>query len=209
MAVHDSFVQIFMPLTNSLIGNTRFYPIYEVAATYDLPIALHPGPEMVYYAGAMPAGGPPTYYIEWHALLGQAYAANLVSFLVQRVTVDFPDLKLVIMEAGCGWVPDILWRLDRDWMSVRDEVPWLTEFPSRTLFERVRFTTQPFIEPEEPSHLRALCDIIHGDQTLLFSSDYPHWDFDNPQRVLNDLDLDTRRRILHDNAVEFYGARLA
>ena len=76
------------------------------------------------------------------------------------------------------------------------------------MFEHVRFTTQPFIEAESPRHVRAFCEIIHGESTLLYSSDYPHWDFDDPRRVLNDLDAVTRRRILYSNAVEFYGERL-
>lgn len=202
------FAQVFFPLTNVLMGDPRYYPIYEVAESLDIPIALHPGPEMIYYSGAMPAGGIPTYYIEWHTLLGQAFAANVVSFLIQPVLSRFPRLKLVVAEAGCGWVPDLLWRLDRDWMSVRDEVPWVTERPSALLFDHVRFTTQPFIEAESPEHLRAFCDIIHGSRTLLFSSDYPHWDFDNPDRVLSDLEPAARERILATNAYEFYGQRL-
>jgi predicted TIM-barrel fold metal-dependent hydrolase len=209
LASRRQFVQVYFPLTNTLMGDPRYYPIYEAAENFGLPIALHPGAESIYFAGAMPAGGPPTYYLEWHTLLGQAFAANVVSFLVQPVLSRFPELKLVVIEAGCGWVPDLLWRLDRDWMSVRDEVPWVTERPSTNLFKHVRFTTQPFIEPETREHLRAFCNIIHGDQTLLFSSDYPHWDFDNPRRVLNDLPDDTRARILATNALEFYGERLA
>jgi uncharacterized protein len=121
----------------------------------------------------------------------------------------FPALKLVIIEAGCGWVPDVLWRLDRNWMSVRDEVPWVTEPPSTRLAEHIRFTTQPFIEPETREHLRAFCDIIHGDRTLMFSSDYPHWDFDSPDRALNGLPSQIRERIRATNALEFYGERLA
>ena len=190
------------------MGDPRYYPIYEAAEALGLPIALHPGPEMIYHSGTMPAGGVPTYYLEWHTLLGQAFAANVVSFLVQPVRSRFPNLKLAVVEAGCGWVPDLIWRLDRDWMSVRDEVPWIKQRPSIDLFEHIRFTTQPFIEAEKQEHLRAFCDIVHGDRTLLFSSDYPHWDFDNPHHVLNALPATMRERILYTNAVEFYGERL-
>jgi predicted TIM-barrel fold metal-dependent hydrolase len=209
LAADRRFVQIYFPLTNALMGEPRYYPIYEAAEECGLPIALHPGAESIYFTGAMPAGGTPTYYLEWHTLLGQAFAANLVSFLVQPVLNRFPALKLVVIEAGCGWVPDVLWRLDRNWMSVRDEVPWVTDRPSSLLFGHVRFTTQPFIEPETQEHLQAFCSIIHGDRTLMFSSDYPHWDFDSPNRALSRLPSDVQQRIRATNALEFYGDRLS
>ena len=162
----------------------------------------------IYLRSPALAGGPPTFYIEWHTLLSQVFAANLVSVLCQPVFQKFPTLKLVIAEGGFAWLADVLWRLDRNWKSMRDEVPWVERQPSEYVFERVRFTTQPFVEPERPEHLAAMCDIMHAEQTLLFSSDYPHWDFDNPVRALEDLPEGIRQRVFVDNALELYGERL-
>jgi predicted TIM-barrel fold metal-dependent hydrolase len=36
----------------------------------------------------------------------------------------FPNLKLIIAEGGFALLADTLWRLDRNWKSLRDEVPW-------------------------------------------------------------------------------------
>ncbi len=44
--------------------------------------------------------------------------------------------------------------------------------------------------------------------TLLFASDYPHWDFDDPGFMLERLPEDWRAPVLHDNAAAFYGERL-
>jgi hypothetical protein len=42
----------------------------------------------------------------------------------------------------------------------------------------------------------------------MFSSDYPHWDFDDPRHVLTRLPASIRQRVKADNAVETYGPRL-
>jgi predicted TIM-barrel fold metal-dependent hydrolase len=39
----------------------------------------------------------------------------------------------------------------------------------------------------------------------MFSSDYPHWDFDSPARAFPQLSDRVRERIFSGNAREFYG----
>jgi uncharacterized protein len=53
-----------------------------------------------------------------------------------------------------------------------------------------------------------LCGIAHADRTLMFSSDCPHWDIDNPRHALTALPPAIRQRVKVDNAVETYGSRL-
>jgi hypothetical protein len=44
---------------------------------------------------------------------------------------------------------------------------------------------------------------------LMFSSDYPHWDFDSPyESVPRTFPADRRRRILGENASRLYGLAL-
>ena len=51
---------------------------------------------------------------------------------------------------------------------------------------------------------------VDGERTIMFSSDYPHWDFDDPHRSLPArLPAETRRRILRENARELYATKLA
>jgi predicted TIM-barrel fold metal-dependent hydrolase len=42
----------------------------------------------------------------------------------------------------------------------------------------------------------------------MFSSDYPHWDFDDPVSTLSALPAGIRQRVKVDNAVDTYGNRL-
>ena len=53
-----------------------------------------------------------------------------------------------------------------------------------------------------------LCDIVQADRTLMFSSDYPHWDFDSPAARADGAARRIRQRVRVDNAVETFGPRL-
>ena len=53
-----------------------------------------------------------------------------------------------------------------------------------------------------------MLEMVDAERTLLFSSDYPHWDFDNPLRCLSGVPEPARERIRSGSAVELYGDRL-
>jgi predicted TIM-barrel fold metal-dependent hydrolase len=154
------------------------------------------------------AGASPTYYVEWHTGLSQVFQANLVSPICHGVFERFPSLKVVVTEGGLGWIPDVLWRLDKNVKGLRDEVPWVRRLPSEYVFDHVRFTSQPLPEPARRAHLHMLCEIVHAERTLMFSSDYPHWDFDSPRHALNALPAHIHPRVRVGNAVETFGVRL-
>lgn len=98
-----------------------------------------------------------------------------------------------------------MWRLDAFWRRLKSEVPNVSRPPSEYIRERVRFTSQPFEEPDQPGDLLTVFDSAPASELLMFSTDYPHWDFDDPQWVLRKLRSQERQRILRDNALEFYG----
>jgi uncharacterized protein len=203
------FATVLLPLTNLLMGHRHYYPIYEAAADMGLSVAIHPNStEAIFLTGPSLAGAPPTYYVEWHTSLSQVFHANVTSLVCHGVFERFPTLKVVITEGGFAWLPDVLWRLDKNVKGLRDEVPWIKRLPSEYIFEHVRFTSQPFVEPRRPEHLHAICDIVRAEQTLMFSSDYPHWDFDDPARALSWLPEHVSKRMKAENAIDLYGERL-
>ncbi|MBN9274832.1 MAG: amidohydrolase family protein, partial [Mesorhizobium sp.] len=62
---------------------------------------------------------------------------------------------------------------------------------------------------EEPDNKRHLGDVLDwiGHVRVVFSSDYPHWDFDDPRHALPPhIGPELTRAILHDNAAALYGA---
>ncbi len=203
------FVAVLLPLTNILMGQRHYYPIYEAAAELGLPITVHPNSgEGIFRTSPSMAGAAPTYYVEWHTGLSQVFQANVISLICHGVFERFPELRVVVTEGGLGWVPDVLWRLDKNVKGLRDEVPWVRRLPSEYVFDHVRFTSQPLPEPRRREHLHVLCDIARADRTLMFSSDYPHWDFDNPRHALTALPARIRERVKVGNAIETYGSRL-
>ncbi len=209
MADRAGVVQVFLPLMNVLMGDRHYYPIYAAAERHGLPIAIHPNSvDGIYQKAPTLAGGVPTYYVEWHAALTQIFQANIISLACHGVFERFPGLKVVVSEGGVAWLADVMWRLDKNWQALRDEVPWVKRLPSEYIVDHVRFTTQPFLEPRKPEHLWAMLDIVEAERTLLFSSDYPHWDFDDPMEALTRVPEGMRERIRGGNAIELYGDRL-
>ena len=203
------FVSVFVPLTNLLMGQRHYYPIYEAAAELGLAITVHPNSsEGIFRTGPSLAGASPTYYVEWHSGLSQVFQANLISLVCNGVFERFPSLKVVITEGGFGWLPDVLWRLDKNVKGLRDEVPWVRRLPSEYVADHVRFTSQPMPEPRRRAHLHAICEMAQAERTLMFSSDYPHWDFDDPVLSLKTLPPDIVQRVRVDNALETFGDRL-
>jgi hypothetical protein len=71
------------------------------------------------------------------------------------------------------------------------------------------FTTQPMEEPEHPGQFNASLEQLNAlglEDHLLFSSDYPHWDYDAPESAFpKELPEEVRRRILATNAADLYG----
>jgi predicted TIM-barrel fold metal-dependent hydrolase len=56
-----------------------------------------------------------------------------------------------------------------------------------------------------------MLDMMQAERTVLFASDYPHWDFDNPLAAFAFIPAerrDLKRRIFVENAVALYGPRL-
>ena len=112
----------------------------------------------------------------------------------------FPRLKVVIVEGGFGWVPALTWRLDKLFERMRGEVPHLKRPPSEYMREHIWFTTQPMEEPDDARHLLDVIEWIGFDR-LLFASDYPHWDFDDPRFAFKTPLTDAERaKIFNANA---------
>jgi predicted TIM-barrel fold metal-dependent hydrolase len=203
-ADHPRMVQVrFNSYAGAPYGHQRYDPIYAAAQRHDLPIAVHfskgSGTSLL-----TPAGYVGT-YVEHHALYPLTYGAHLASLIFGGTFERFPELKYVFVEGGFCWVGPLLWRLDRQWEHLRSELPWVRRSPSEYVRDHVRFTSQPIEEPAEGGALERALEWADAEHLLMFSSDYPHWDFDDPAFVTRRLPRAIRDRVLCANALEFYG----
>ncbi len=203
-AQHPQMVQVIVTGESTMLyGHRHYFPIYEACTEMGIAFALHPGNEGA-RTPSTPIGAPSSYF-EWHSTIPLTYMAQLASLVCEGVFEKFPTLKAVFVEAGFGWLPHLMWRMDKNFKALRSTTPWLKHLPSEYILEHVRVTTQPMEEPRKPEHLLQIFDMIEAHRTVCFASDYPHWDFDDPRRVFPPrMEKALKERIFYSNAAELY-----
>ena len=133
-----------------------------------------------------------------------AQQAVLTSLILEGVFERIPSLKVVLIEGGLAWAASLGWRLDAQWKKLKQELPHLKRAPSEYIRSNVWFTTQPIEEPEPRVQMAEVLDWIGWDR-ILFATDYPHWDFDDPAVALPFRMTDEQRRgVFQDNAKRVY-----
>ncbi len=201
----DRFVSVLMsPAGQEPLGRQRYWDIFEACTHYDLPITFHvPG-----MGRQITAAGNTNFYAEMHMNFASLPMTLVPSLIFEGVFERFPTLKVALIELGWSWAVPYSWRLDSAWAKLRDEVPHLKRKPSDYMREHFWFTTQPIEEPERLEDTNSVYEMLEesgfGDR-LMFSSDYPHWDFDSPyESVPVTFPIERRRRILGQNASKLF-----
>jgi uncharacterized protein len=202
LAGRPEFAQIALPVRSPQPYGKRFYwPIYEAAQRHDLAVGIYAGGGT---GNPITAVGWPSLYLEDYVSFAQAFQGQLISLVAEGVFVQYPKLRVVFIESGFTWIPSVMWRLDKNWKGLRREVPWVNRLPSETIREHLRVTTQPLDAPVEA--LDRVCDHLGSDEMLLFSTDYPHWQFDEPADAWPlALDAASLDLVLRGSAIATYG----
>jgi predicted TIM-barrel fold metal-dependent hydrolase len=184
-----------------LLGNRRWDPLYERAEKLDVPMVFHTsgaGLDQPEYAGARS-------FLETHTLgFLQSNQAQLASLVFQGVPERFPDLDVVIMESGVTYLPALMARMDEEYLKRSEEAPLLEKRPSEYLTD-FYYGTQPLEKKMDIDYLETCIDLL-GTDSLIYASDYPHWDFDRPTSITNlpFLSDEEKREILSGNAMEVF-----
>lgn len=116
-----------------------------------------------------------------------------------------PGFQLVLAEAGIGWLPYFVGRLDHEWEALRDKLDYATDARPSEIFRRQLKVTFE----EEPLGARFIP--LLGADTCMWASDYPHTDSTFPrsreaiEEALGELSADDRRKVTATNCARLYG----
>jgi predicted TIM-barrel fold metal-dependent hydrolase len=199
MGDHPKMRQVMLPVVDDVAyGHPQYRPIFEAAARNDMMICFH------HTTHVATSCGQGLHYMEWRAIRSCAVMPQVISLICNGVFDEFPDLRFMVLEAGFSWLPHVMWRLDQDYRVSRVEVPWIKKLPSQHIRERLKLSTQPVEDISAQNWIR-LIEMMDSDEMLCFATDYPHFDFDDPNAAIpKGLPDDVREKILWKNAAAFY-----
>lgn len=200
MAAHPQIKQVMLPVVDDIAyGHPMYRPIFEAADRSGLMVAFH------HTTFAQGPYGMGLHYMERHTLIPISLIPQVISLVINGVFDGFPNLRFMILEGGFSWLPHVMWRMDREYRQGHVEAPWIKKLPSQHCRERLRLSTQP-TEDITGDQWMKLIDLMGTDDILVFSTDYPHFDFDDPQTAIpKALPETTREKIFWSNAAQFYG----
>lgn len=150
-------------INDRVLTEARWYPLYAACVDLDVTLQTQVGNT-----------GPPTYPSETGRPL-----------YVDRIAVEFPDLRIVAGHIGLPWTDEMLaiaWKHPNVWIDTSVYPP--KRYPDAF----VKFMTS------------------YGQDKAIWASDWPMLDFDRALAGLDDLGLsdDVRRKFLHDNCVRAF-----
>jgi predicted TIM-barrel fold metal-dependent hydrolase len=187
------------------LDDVSLQPFFEAAAALDLAVAVHSAPGM-----NLPLPGAERFdnYALVHALSFPVDQMVAFTALALGGVLDrFPALRVAFLESGVGWVPYFVHRLHEHHEKLAHLVPECRTDP-RELVARGQCW---FSFEAEESLLGTYVEHL-GDESLVYASDYPHWDSDFPgtveevrrQAAAQGLGDATLGRILGGNATRLY-----
>lgn len=201
-ASDSRFVQVLLLVNGEVpLGRRAMWPIYAAAERHGLPVGIHAGG--TYRHPVTPVGWP-SYFTEDYVNQASAMQSQLGSLLAEGVFAKFPNLTVVLMESGVTWLPAYLWRFSKFWKGLRSEIPWVADPPMSIIRERVRLTLQPFDGPPDSAAVMRVMDHLGSDEMLLFSTDYPHWQFEGLAAIPEGLDAGLAQKIMAENPLRTY-----
>jgi predicted TIM-barrel fold metal-dependent hydrolase len=196
------FVQVMLlAMGEHPLGKRMYWPIYQAAEKHNLPIGIHAGSSFHHPVTSL---GWNSFYIEDCISQSFGFQAQVASLITEGVFVKFPKLKVVLIESGVSWSTPFLWRLTKFWRGMRNEVPWVDRAPWEIFRDHVRMTVTPLDAPDTAETVAKICDHLHSDEILLYSSDYPHWQFDGDSVLPAGISDGLRQKIMVDNPLATY-----
>ncbi|HEY9266232.1 MAG TPA: amidohydrolase family protein [Mycobacterium sp.] len=183
-------------------GHPKYDPIWSAATKHDITVSCHLG-RGNYDELPMPPVGLPSYNHDFMVTYSLLAANQVMSLIFDGVFDRFPTLRIVFIEHAFSWILPLMWRMDalyearKSWMDIERK-------PSEYVKDHIKFTTQPLDYPEDKTELLRAFEWMECDKILLYSSDYPHWTFDDPRWLVKHLPEYARENVMFRNGISTY-----
>jgi uncharacterized protein len=183
------------------VHHNDYMPLYAELQERGMPLGFHAGPNV---NDTMTS--TMNKFLSAHAMsFVTCNMTHLTNWVINGIGERFPDLKVIWIESGVAWLPFMMQRLDHEYQLRQSDAPLLTKMPSDYMRD-MYYTSQP-LEITDNELLENTFRAIDAENTLLYSSDWPHWDFDVPGRIMSIpfLSDKAKRNILGENSRKVFG----
>jgi predicted TIM-barrel fold metal-dependent hydrolase len=159
------------------VYDNAYMKLYRALEERGLVLSFHSGPNW----------GEPIYkscnrFLSAHALGFTWYnILQCTNWVINGMGERFPKLPVIWIESGLAWVPFLMQRLDHEYMLRPSEAPLLKKKPSDYMRD-MYYSSQP-MEIQDYKAMECTFHMMNAETQLLYSSDYPHWDFDLPATI--------------------------
>jgi hypothetical protein len=182
------------------VYDNAYMKLYRAMEERGLVLSFHSGPNW----------GEPIYkscnrFLSAHALGFTWYnILQCTNWVINGMGERFPKLPVIWIESGLAWVPFLMQRLDHEYMLRPSEAPLLKKKPSDYMRD-MYYSSQP-MEVQDYGAIECTFRMINAETQLLYSSDYPHWDFDLPSSIwdLRFLSEKAKHNILGGTAARLF-----
>jgi predicted TIM-barrel fold metal-dependent hydrolase len=179
-----------------------WHPLWQIAHETGLPVHFHTiggrQPDYATLAPKVARAAAAAHITNFQMHMGYMLMSLVFSGALER----YADLKIVIGEAGLGWIPYVLDRMDLEWEDQFKDLD-LKMKPSGYWQRQCYATYQT-----DRVGIKLIDEI--GEDNVMWGSDFPHPDGIWPDsqehlaRELGHLPAATRRKITCDNAAKLY-----
>lgn len=188
------------------LDDPLLYDFYEAAESEGIALAVHSAPGM-----NLPLPGAERFenYAQVHCLSFPVDQLVAFTSLTMGGILDrFPELRVVFLESGIGWVPYFTHRVDEHFEKRPELLPGMKSSATEAIERGQCYFSFECEENLLDSYIEHL-----GSSSIVFASDYPHWDADFPGTVDEalehaaeiELESEVIAKIMGTNALRLYG----
>ncbi len=191
------------------LASRAWDPVWDACSSAGLPVHFHIGASLttMNYFGTYPwdSHDDDTKLAIGGTLLFIGNARVVVNIICSGMLDRFPELKIVSVESGTGWIPFILEALDYEMSENAPQAKAAMSLLPSEYFKRQIYATTWF----EHTNLATLISSV-GEDNIMFETDFPHPTclYPDPLRTaeqnMRDLTPEVQRKILGENAKSLY-----